>query len=51
MSRFDYIGLVLEENVAFLHWRFHIQGPHKEFAMNSNISLPKVVKSVYFDSF
>ena len=31
----------------FVHGRFHKTGPHKEFAMYSDISLPKVVKSMF----
>ena len=34
----------------FVHGRFHKTGSHKKFAMYSDISLPKVVKSVYFAS-
>ena len=33
-----------------MHGRFHKTGPHKEFAMYSDISLPKVVKSMCFAS-
>ena len=32
----------------FVHGRFHKTGPHKEFAMYSDISLPKVVKLCIF---
>ena len=34
----------------FMHGRFHKTGPCKEFAMYSDISLPKVVNSVCFAS-
>ena len=39
-----------QETWHFVHGRFHKTGPHKGFAMYSNISLPKMVRFVYLQA-